>query len=418
MADVGAAFDLAVEGWMLDALSRPGADFARLLERLPGVYPSEALRAVGRLVARRHVDEAIAARIVRESRAPILTSRARHGAIVLPVAHPLDYAWRFDDATAEALADVCLERAREGVLVALLGTPTIFRVVAERGGVANVVLFDQDEAVVRRLRRAAPAAGRAEQCDLLADPIPALGASLVICDPPWYDEHLRGFLWAAARLCRPGGTVLLSVPPHGTRPGIEGEWTEICLWAARTGLALERVDERALNYETPTFEHNALHAEGILGVPRVWRRATSARFRRTSASLGPRPPRPPEEAWDEFDIRGTRIRVRAFGARAFLDPALRPVGPDEVLSSVSRRDPLRREVDVWTSGNRGYCCRGRFVLRLLLAAMINGWAAHDVVAAGLGRPLGPRERDAIDHAVRSVDRLCGRERLERGCQGE
>lgn len=207
--------------------------------------------------------------------------------------------------------------------------------------------------------------------------------------------------------------MLLSVPPRGTRPGVEQEWTEICAWAGRIGLALEDVDQRSLSYETPAFEHNALGADGIFAVPRVWRRAPCARFRRKAGPLGPRPPAPMSVPWAEYDIRGTRIRVKPSGPRAFLDPALQPVSSADVFASVSRRDPLRREADVWTSGNRVFRCPGRFVLRHILGAMVNGMPPHETVALGLGRPLRAQERDAVDHASRNVEVLCIREWLER-----
>lgn len=184
IAQTNALFDHDVERWVLEAIARPGVDFARLLDALPGVYPSHALRTLLRLGSRRRVEASLVDEILRESETPRMLSRPRRQLIALPIAHPLDYEWRFADPTVEALADVCLAHGRRGDAVALLGTPTILRAVAERGGAGRLILFEKNGATVSRLRRAVPDA-QVEHCDLLTDPLPDLRAALVICDPPW-----------------------------------------------------------------------------------------------------------------------------------------------------------------------------------------------------------------------------------------
>lgn len=73
-------------------------------------------------------------------------------------------------------------------------------------------LLDANPVMTDCLAKAAPEA-RILRCDAHRDPLPDLGAALVIVDPPWYEEHTRAFLWAACQLCAIGGHLLVSLPP-------------------------------------------------------------------------------------------------------------------------------------------------------------------------------------------------------------
>src|SRR5205085_2293752 len=136
----------------------------------------------------------------------------------------------------------------------------------------------------------------------------------VIVDPPWYDDHIRLFLWAAASMCKPEGHILLSAPPIGTRPNIAAELDEITMWAQRK-LGLNMLEKRPkhLPYETPFFEHNALHASGLRNLPSEWRCADLLMFQRSREACAARPQveaSTEEEFSVEETIEGVRIRVR------------------------------------------------------------------------------------------------------------
>lgn len=46
---------------------------------------------------------------------------------------------------------------------------------------------------------------------------------VVVADPPWYEDETIGLLWTASTLSGTGASVLLSLPPVETRPGIDAE---------------------------------------------------------------------------------------------------------------------------------------------------------------------------------------------------
>jgi hypothetical protein len=201
------------------------------------------------------------------------------------------------------------------------------------------------------------------RCDVTNDLLPALKAALVILDPPWYEEHMHAFLWAASHLCIVGGHLLVSMPQIGTRPGITQEWVRIMDWAQQLGLFLMQVEPGALPYITPPFERNALQAAGLYAITEEWRRGDLAVFLHAHQTNVSRPRATHEDGWAEEVLLGMRIRIRPQHEEGFQDPSLISSVRGDVLPSVSRRDQRRRFADVWTSGNRIFACQGRNVFQ-------------------------------------------------------
>ncbi len=85
------------------------------------------------------------------------------------------------------------------------------------------------------------------RCDLATDELPGIRAR-VVADPPWYPEHTRVFLLAAARLTSPGATILLAQPAVATRPGVLPERASILAFAHDTGLETIAIIPGALAY--------------------------------------------------------------------------------------------------------------------------------------------------------------------------
>jgi hypothetical protein len=253
----------------------------------------------------------------------------------------------------------------------------------------------------------------AVRCHLARDPLPELTASVVIADPPWYEDEIQVFLWVARRLCIDSGYVLLSVPPLGTRPGIAVTWTRVITWAEQIGLQLRHLEPGVLPYETPPFERNALLADGVPSTPSTWRHGDLAVFVVVGPCTAARPLLPlSDDCWDEIGIHGIRIRLRQQQDRCFRDPTLRPLIHGDVLPSISRRDPRRGAVDVWTSGNRVFSCCGTHIAGAIVSALARGLPPGDVVASILGRPLHNNELQQVDHTTEQLSCLVACERHE------
>ena len=393
-------FDEALDGWVRAAFVRGVRTFPELVQSLPGVYPADALRAIGRLRQELPADWQLS---IAPSVAPAFDD--------WPVEHPLDFDWRFTPEAARLLIDRC--RVNAASSVAFLGAPSLAREAAAREWPTAIALFDQNPAIVETIRASLPRV--ASTClDLLSgEPVASGDAGVAVADPPWYPEHMVAFLWAAARLTRLGGRVLLSLPPAGTRPGILAERDALFAEAASFGLRLASLEPAVLGYRTPLFERNALAAEGVVTVPWDWRRGDLAEFVVT-AKMGVFRPTPSETAfeWDQEAIGVVRFKCKRHSVRNFRDPTLLSAVSGDILPSVSRRDARRTAADVWTCGNRVFKCMGPSQFRTIVSALGRGVDVHGEVVGMLGRVLSAEEREMVQRAMDQALALARIETIE------
>ena len=234
----------------------------------------------------------------------------------------------------------------------LLGAPSVFWALRSVESMPPLLL-DANPSVIEALGGTGGELHDARLCDLRRDGLPDEKSAVVVVDPPWYREHERLFLWAAAQLCQPGGSVLVSVPAEGTRPGVKVDREDALAWAGHLGFEVEAMEPGALGYVSPPFERNALAAVGLGGMPNEWRHGDLVVLRMREHTATARPECAADDRWPEVMIGSVRIRVNgAECSEGVLDPRLRKVVPGDVLDTVSRRDPRRQGVAMWTSGNR------------------------------------------------------------------
>lgn len=396
------SFTDLVDIWVLDAIASGITAFDQVVTSLPGVYPSLVLKSLQRLASTRLISKEIltkAERYVGQRQHRLANS---YHSVTLPIPHPLDYDWRFSDSSVEHLLDECLLLSHSDDTVALLGAPSVLRLAIERKYPRQMILLDVNPLIADCFAKAVSSA-QVVQCDIGKDQLPDVLSSVVIVDPPWYEESMEAFLWAAGHLCTLGGHVLVSIPPSGTRPGIDQEWANFLHWAQKIGLTLIRVESGVLPYISPPFERNALRTEGLHTAPTQWRRGNLAVFSHTHHTTTERPMVPPRDGkWVEEVLLGVRVRIRHSGEQGFKDPSLLSVVPGNVLPSVSRRDGRRGFADIWTSGNRIFACRGRNVLRQIVHALAVGQSAHEALAAMLNCELSDCEVKLISQTIQQI----------------
>jgi hypothetical protein len=322
------------------------------------------------------------------------------------VPHPLDYDWRFTRNTAGLIWETIGDLANPHADVALLGTPSLAS--AKRpSNLGSVTLFERNPNHHRSLSHGMTFVC----CDVLRDPIAAGTNSVVIADPPWYEAETIGFLWAASTLSETGAHVLLSLPPVETRPGISEERERIMAAAAGFGLELIRLTEGVLGYRTPFFEANAMEAAGT-AMPSDWRVGDLAVFRRADTVCGLRPVLESKCVWVERSMGLTRFKLREATTTEFASPVLISIVPNDVLPSVSRRDPRRKGASVWTSGNRIFGCEGTGTLATVIDGMNAGEPPEITVGMQLGRALKSSETMLIESAVQQVRNVVKWESVE------
>lgn len=356
-------------------------DLGALLRRIPGSYPTEV------------------ASILDELRLPYQVKRValapKQYSIEL---HPLYYEWYFTEATAQKLAE---HIPPEGNAL-LIGAPTVAAVLARAH--RWVDLIDKSPFVPARfpdLRDARVRTLGIEQVRPGFD-----HPDFILMDAPWYYTDLRDWLLYAHGLAHPGTDILFSLPPINVREAVEAERSRVLELARSIGSVT--VEEAVLTYETPLFEREALRASGIEGlgdwrsgdlvtirvsrpehrIRAVQRRARGARIRR-------------ETKWWTHRVGPQVIKLRV--RRTHVSPqTVMPIDgcPGNVLTSVSRRDPRRPKIGLWTSRNRVASIGRPADIRRLLNALERGATFDDAVREARAR--GARIDVASEELLRQV----------------
>lgn len=388
-----ADFDFRVDVWTAAAIREGAKSFAALLRSLPGVYPTELLASVDRLVAQGALDATSAAAIRQQSE--VKTGRPAEGRSLLPLPHPLDFEWRFTSESSRTLLDQAAALTRPGDDLLLFGTPGLAAEALTLPIARRMTLLAEANGVTNRLLALNRATGSPLDIAYCGAGLPRESANAVLLDPPWYPDFVRAMLAAAAHACRLGGIILISLPPDGARPSAAADRQTAVALGARLGLSLQEHHPLALGYETPFFERNALTAMGI-ATPPQWRRGDLMIFRKTGVPSRPATASGHTRGWTEVSIGRMRLFIRLRAGVHDGNHGLIPIVDGDVLPSVSRRDPRRRLADVWTSGNRIFSTDNP---QLVLEAAIS------CVGAATGSGNQPRlwgtvrERDAIERVA-------------------
>ncbi|MBZ9701768.1 MULTISPECIES: hypothetical protein [unclassified Mesorhizobium] len=344
------AFAAKVDALICAAISNGATNFATLLHGLPAVYPTELLASLDRLAAGGMTNSAFAASVRQQAGAS--GSDIIEGRSLLPLPHPLDFEWRFTPDAARSLLNRAAEMTAADGDILLFGTPGLAVEALTLPIGRRLAFLAENNCVTDRVLELNRATGSPLSIAFCSGGLPRQSADAVLLDPPWYLDFVRPMLAAAAHACRPGGVVLISLPPDGTRPSAETDRQTVIGFGRRLGLDPIEHCPLAISYETPFFERNALAATGIYP-PQHWRRGDLLVFRKTRA-----PTRHPlavsaqRRDWTEARVGRMRLFVRANGETLSGEAGLTSLIDGDVLPTVSRRDARRRFAQVWTSGNR------------------------------------------------------------------
>lgn len=401
------AFTVRVDGLTKAAIKEGATSFAATLHRLPGVYPTELLASLDRLASSKAIGPAMAISVHRQ--AANIGAAVVEGRSLLPLPHPLDYEWRFTPDAARSLLNRAADLTPEDGDLLLFGTPGLAVEALTLPISHRLTFLAESNSITDRVVALSRATGSPLSIAFCSGGLPRESADAVLLDPPWYLDFVRSMLAAAAHACRPGGFVLISLPPDGARPSAEADRQATIAFARRLGLVVIDHSPLAIVYEPPFFERNALAAVGIYPPPQ-WRRGDLVAFRKAYEST-----RPPltssahRRDWIEVGIGRMRLFIRR-GGEARSDKAhLISLVEGDILPTVSRRDPRRRLVDVWTSVNRIFRTDNP---RIVLDAAIS--CAGETTGSGVQPRLWGtiRERQTLEEVAAELRSLAALEAQE------
>lgn len=276
--------------------------------------------------------------------------------------HPLDFEWRNSAFSLNKLIGRITELVKPSEKILFLGMPTLFATAVKKDIPYKVRLVERNNPIIQGLNNinTDPTRFQIIEHDIFTiSPQLVAGHYCVVMDPPWYTPHFFSFMWVAANAVEPGGIVAISLPPINTRPNILEERLEWFSYCKKLGLCIETLEPQHLQYTMPFFEYNALRTAGITDILPFWRKGDLAIFRKVDKPKVERPPDTREESlWIEREYKGTRFRVLKEEENFSENFSFRSLVKMDILPTVSSRDPIRKDANVWTSGNRIFKCSG------------------------------------------------------------
>lgn len=269
-------------------------------------------------------------------------------AFVLPVSHPADYEWRFSAQTKRELVARILQHVGVGETIAHLGSPSTYLEGVLWASQLRHVLLERNDAVISALSHATSHPHEICRVDLISDDVPELEAAAAIIDPPWYLNDTFIFLKAAAGATAIGARILLCQPTEATRPGVAEEREKLLEALPLLGYTLLAAEKSIVRYEMPHFELVSLRSSvPKIEIPSDWRTGDLLLLERSGTPQSFPIILVPEAPLSERTFGPVRVKLRRTGG-----PDLSELVPGDVLDTVSRRDPIRVQVGLWTSGNR------------------------------------------------------------------
>jgi hypothetical protein len=334
------------------------ASFDELVRQTVGAWPPDVAAVLDWLAVHGTISPATYARL--RQRTPTPAPPPNISWLRPPL--PQRREWRFTAATASAIVDLLHDAAGIDGEILLLGTPSLAPAV-ERAGRAGLHIDIYQEHTSALRSRLTDVATR--QLDLLQplaqSDLPTARFAVAIADPPWYPRELTAFIHAASRALRPGGLLVVVGPDRATRPSAADDLDQLLEAAAAAGLAPTEQSSPVARYESPPFEKAALQAAGFADLPFDWRTGTIKTLRATGEpDLPPSPPgAPPRRRWVTVRMGRSAAEIRPGAPSDDGNGMLSPIVDGAVFDSISTRHPLYDQIDIWTTGNRGYVADDR-----------------------------------------------------------
>ncbi|MDD5363537.1 MAG: hypothetical protein PHN88_15550 [Ignavibacteria bacterium] len=274
----------------------------------------------------------------------------------LKTPHPLDFEWRNSTESLNYLTNKVQSLNCVTDKTLILGMPTLFATIFLKDIPHKATLIERNKPIIEGLVKMRFDKNRYNifEADIFQTEPSSLGNyNCAIMDPPWYPAYCYQFLWLASQCVEIGGYVCISLPPINTRPTIGRERINLYTYCYKQGLYLESLQPQKLQYVIPFFEFNAFRSAGVKDLNPIWRKGDFALFRKVKNVYNQRPRLEEiKSPWIEKEIDSIRIRVKKEKTKTREPIKINSLVKGDILPTVSTRDPLRKNANIWTSGNR------------------------------------------------------------------
>jgi dGTPase len=265
-----------------------------------------------------------------------------------PEPHPAYSQWRMTSNSAKKIAQQIAGKKYESVC--FLGCPTLAYEFSAFSGNSLFTALDIDEAAINMLKQISSRAITGVY-DAREEPDKAFRGRFdcVVSDPPWYEHEIKLFVARSSQLVKPGGSIYFSMPDLLTKPSIARERLDFQNWLGKNNLAIVEASPVA-EYSVPFFEFNA-YQDIPAFTGESWRIGHWFKLKKademTDTIESPRK----NDSWQEFTFGRKRLFLREQAISPGESPCLENLAEGLILKTVSKRSPLIKNIDVWSSRN-------------------------------------------------------------------
>ena len=274
----------------------------------------------------------------------------------LPYEHPLQYQYWFDNITCKKILEITVDMLSvQRPRLAFIGTPLLSLYFHLAFPDWPITVIDVSETILNYLKPFFHNNAKIILADVKSDPVPHdLGRyDAVLIDPPFYADYYGGFLRWAASMQDDGG--LLFTVLFGTSIKENNMERKIVMDLISEQYVFIKSYDNLLKYLVPRFEsqtYDNRHLDGIYISD--WRQNTLGVFSKCGVNTSELP-YVDEGKWVEYVFGRKRIMVKKCSCESTNTFVFHPLYDDSpVMKSVSRRNPDRQAVSLWTSDNEVY----------------------------------------------------------------
>ena len=336
-----------------------------LISQSHGMYIKEIYMALLSYIESKQKNKPIAESIINQLLQPfdianyeIIINRSKY----LPIPHILDSDWRFTLESSNILSQIINKYSPEQGNLVMIGTPSLFLMLNSRSDDFhyNTMLIEKNN--IKYYQDVGS--------NIITNDVSKFSledyADIIVCDPPWYFETIKMFIQSAQRMLRKNTHLILVVPPEGVREGIRDEYQQIINLAEELGFSFCSMYEEIVTYVSPPFEMKALETMGITSYPIDWRKGSVMVFRKIEnksvahivSNLVKK------DAWEEATISNVRFKVKL--EKTNQEEIIKHIVKNDIYPTVSMRNKLCKNVNVWTSGNRVFACKNTYLFFMVL----------------------------------------------------
>ncbi len=278
-----------------------------------------------------------------------------------PEPHPAYSQWRIDKKSESLIFKKLNNKHYSSIC--FLSCPVLGMRFAQKNK-SKITILDIDSDVIKKSKKYATSV-----IYDLKNPIPKNlinKFNCVVCDPPWYSDDINLILARASDLVVLGGSIYFSLPRILTRPKLI---EDRLIWQKKMsdwGLLIVEIYPE-INYEVPAFEYCAYQdIPAFSGA--VWRIGDWVKVKKVVTCCKKNIKiKPNNNEWLIFSAGSKRIFLKNKKLTGYQPPQIISLIDNDVLKSVSKRNPLIKKIDIWTSRNEVFKIKtGWLAIKIIL----------------------------------------------------